>query len=230
MASITCRNGETFPNSHRHGSVAEVRQCQGAPSSWKPAPEPATASKDSFSDRDGNWVPSGRQERRDSRNVYLAPNAVPAQLAAFNRDGRVMPGTAHPDNLAKSTDPTPEITAKLASEFRARYVDPELEAKVPDGRYAITVDGVTRFFRVRKVTKGQYAGRTFVDRQAGDEEFPVRFSGERTKILIAIAKDVKASAIRYGRELGVCSQCGRTLTNPDSIEAGIGPVCLSRLG
>lgn len=31
----------------------------------------------------------------------------------------------------------------------------------------------------------------------------------------------------HGRETGICSCCGRTLTNPESIAAGIGPICAS---
>lgn len=33
----------------------------------------------------------------------------------------------------------------------------------------------------------------------------------------------------FGRETGVCAVCGRMLTNAESIEAGIGPVCLSKV-
>lgn len=33
----------------------------------------------------------------------------------------------------------------------------------------------------------------------------------------------------YGRETGSCCVCARTLTNPDSIAAGIGPICSGRL-
>jgi hypothetical protein len=32
-----------------------------------------------------------------------------------------------------------------------------------------------------------------------------------------------------GRKFGFCCICGRTLTNPESVEAGIGPVCGGRL-
>lgn len=38
-------------------------------------------------------------------------------------------------------------------------------------------------------------------------------------------EDAKAMGTRYG----VCVVCGRTLTDPDSVEAGIGPVCSARL-
>lgn len=245
MASITCRNGETFPKTHKHGSVAEVRQCQGAPADWKPAPEPATAV-------------------RDPKNVYLNPKGAPAQLADLGREV-----TAHHRgslaNLPQPEQPSENWLRKARVDAEARgdsveanrlteqlrnlkpilgtlatvkptgtsggfRVDPELEAKVPAGRYAVEDDeGLLGFYRVRKMTEGRWAGRTFLDRQASQEHFPVRFAAERARVLKAIAQDVKAAAIRYGRELGVCSQCGRSLTNPDSIAAGIGPVCLARL-
>ena len=38
--------------------------------------------------------------------------------------------------------------------------------------------------------------------------------------------DAKAMGVR----LGVCVICGRTLTDPDSVEAGIGPVCAAKVG
>lgn len=36
-------------------------------------------------------------------------------------------------------------------------------------------------------------------------------------------------AVAFGKLYGVCGVCGRTLTNEESIEAGIGPVCAGRL-
>jgi hypothetical protein len=35
-------------------------------------------------------------------------------------------------------------------------------------------------------------------------------------------------AAAYGRATGICCCCGRTLTNPESIAAGIGPICAGR--
>lgn len=35
-------------------------------------------------------------------------------------------------------------------------------------------------------------------------------------------------AAEFGKRTGTCCNCGRTLTNPDSIDAGIGPVCAQR--
>ena len=49
------------------------------------------------------------------------------------------------------------------------------------------------------------------------------------KIEAAMENPVEA-AIQYGRSTGTCSCCGRTLTDPESVAAGIGPVCASKFG
>ena len=42
--------------------------------------------------------------------------------------------------------------------------------------------------------------------------------------------DPLAGAVAYGRETGSCSCCGRELTDPVSIAAGIGPICATKFG
>jgi hypothetical protein len=55
-------------------------------------------------------------------------------------------------------------------------------------------------------------------------------ASETSASLIAIAADPRGAAIDYGRETGICACCGRTLTNKESIDLGIGPICLDRWG
>lgn len=43
-------------------------------------------------------------------------------------------------------------------------------------------------------------------------------------------EDPFKAAVEYGHMTGECSVCRRTLTNPESIKLGIGPVCRSRFG
>ena len=45
-----------------------------------------------------------------------------------------------------------------------------------------------------------------------------------------VADDPWKAAIEYGRAMGRCSMCGRTLTADKSIEDGIGPVCKKNWG
>lgn len=47
--------------------------------------------------------------------------------------------------------------------------------------------------------------------------------------LKAIEADPIGEAKRYGKETGTCCVCSRILTNPESIEEGIGPICATRM-
>lgn len=40
-----------------------------------------------------------------------------------------------------------------------------------------------------------------------------------------VAADAMSAAVEYGKQVGRCSCCGRELTDPASIAAGIGPIC-----
>jgi len=53
---------------------------------------------------------------------------------------------------------------------------------------------------------------------------------EHVAELESIGADPLAAALLHGQQTGQCSCCGRELTNPDSIERGIGPICAARWG
>ncbi len=73
---------------------------------------------------------------------------------------------------------------------------------------------------------GTYAGKIVEGRFLASREC----TEEMKARLLATAADPKAAAIAYGKEFGVCSCCNRTLTDPVSIAAGIGPICASNWG
>lgn len=101
---------------------------------------------------------------------------------------------------------------------------------VPAGRYAVeNADGDLRFYKVDRPTEGRWAGYVFVNVLASDDEYPVR-GRAKTSILTAIAADPAAASARYGREIGACGLCGRTLTDEESRARGIGPVCAKNNG
>jgi len=91
---------------------------------------------------------------------------------------------------------------------------------VEDGRYAVEKDDGTLMFY--SVKNGRY--KTFVDVWASDTRYPIRNASEAKRILEAIKADPDAGP-RFGREIGRCYVCGRTLTDELSRELGIGPVC-----
>jgi len=109
---------------------------------------------------------------------------------------------------------------------------PAPRVDVPAGRYAVTgEDGTTKFYRVDRPTEGKWKGYTFVKVQASDELHNVRSRATREAVLAKIASDgIQEAMLRYGREIGQCGHCGRTLTNEESREIGIGPKCRSKMG
>lgn len=46
-----------------------------------------------------------------------------------------------------------------------------------------------------------------------------------TYLTNATPEQAKACGVRWAKESGKCFVCGRKLTTPESIEAGIGPIC-----
>jgi len=65
------------------------------------------------------------------------------------------------------------------------------------------------------------AGKFHASRECGDE---------RRERILAAAADPHAAAIAFGKRTGTCSCCRRTLTDPNSIAAGIGPICATKHG
>lgn len=101
---------------------------------------------------------------------------------------------------------------------------------VPAGRYAVeNSDGDLRFYKVDTPTEGRWAGHVFVAVQASDDMHPVR-GRAKGAVLAKIADDPAEASARYGREIGRCGLCGRTLTDEDSRARGIGPVCADKHG
>ena len=117
-----------------------------------------------------------------------------------------------------------------AEVLREADVDAVVMVMVADGRYAITIDGKLRFFRVNTPTEGRWANMTFVNEVfGGGRREPVRNRQFRQTVLQTISADPDALA-RYGQELGECGVGGRELTDEQSRAIGIGPVCREKLG
>lgn len=109
---------------------------------------------------------------------------------------------------------------------------------VPAGRYAVTgEDGTTDFYKVDRPTDGRWKGYTFVKLLVahggfGDDldEQRVAFKATRTVLQRVLDAGIRESMERYGKAIGRCGHCGRNLTDNESIERGIGPVCAGKMG
>jgi Family of unknown function (DUF6011) len=96
---------------------------------------------------------------------------------------------------------------------------------VPEGRYAIDwgTDGAEdiKFYQIKQ-------GKLYA--QASAELWPINNLDQVNKALEVIKADPKGASILYGLKLGVCGICGRTLTNQESRDLGIGPICAKKMG
>ena len=111
---------------------------------------------------------------------------------------------------------------------------PEPDAGVSAGRYC-TINhqtGERHFYQVDRPQEGRWAGYIFLrelhtHHPNGDRS--IRDKEERLLVLDTIAEDSESLA-RYGKETGKCGVCHRTLTDPLSVEIGLGPVCREGVG
>jgi len=106
------------------------------------------------------------------------------------------------------------------------------QKQLPGGHYALLDDeGTWKFYRVSWGKEGgRWEGRAFLEVQASDDLHKVRNPHTRNSIFARIAEDPKEAALQYGHQIGRCSVCNRTLTNENSIAAGIGPKCAGDRG
>lgn len=66
-----------------------------------------------------------------------------------------------------------------------------------------------------------------------DGTFTPSFAGTQANVgdeLVALAKDPLAKVVEHGKLSGHCACCGRELTDPESVDRGVGPVCATRWG
>lgn len=136
---------------------------------------------------------------------------------------------ATPDPIAtRKLEASRAATDELPTFANAR----RLAADIPAGRYAVREPaGEIKFYQIDKPTTGRWEGYVFLKIQASDATFPIKSAARQMSVYGAILDaGVQASSELYGRTLGSCGVCGRTLTDPDSIARGIGPHCAAKMG
>ena len=74
---------------------------------------------------------------------------------------------------------------------------------------------------------GEYAGKVSPD---GEFFKSYNCSAETVALITEIGTDPLGQAVEHGRKTGNCACCGRDLTNKESVELGIGPICRDKWG
>lgn len=198
----------------------------------------------------GDREQTAREEhaKREARRIAeaSAPQASEKQVV-FIRD--LLEQTNQPAEKRQAFE-TQVAEGKMPKDRASRYIETLLERRkaqprqtsntpapqyrddVPAGRYALTgQDGTTDFYRVDRPTEGRWAGYVFCKLVLGGGNDQRLSRTHSVALLDRIAEAGPQEAmLRYGREIGECGHCGRTLTNETSRERGIGPVCARHMG
>jgi len=188
-------NRETVAN----GFGGETTRRKEAPAD-APTPKQTAFVRSLLTQREGN---EEAEKIRGALNVWHREGKLTKKVMSYSIDSLL--------KIPKNVAPTPVAVVETEGP--------------PAGRYAIeNADGELRFYQVDKPTEGRWAGRTFVKVQASDDLHPVKGQAAAA-VLAEIAKDPEGASRRYGREIGRCGVCGRTLTDEISRSEGIGPRC-----
>lgn len=127
---------------------------------------------------------------------------------------------------------TPEkFTTKTASallDLLFQQPRKDTPAEVPEGMHKVG----DRIYKVQVAVHGSGAkyAKELVQRGADafDDGFMFEYSPGAIRQLSTETLMTLEDAKKFGALYGTCCVCGRTLTNEDSIAAGIGPVCAEK--
>lgn len=104
-------------------------------------------------------------------------------------------------------------------------------------RVSLTIDGARIYpakatganpgaLYVKDTDEGTYLGKFADGRFVRSRDC----SDDRAHALVLIAINPENAAKEYGIRTGICCVCSRTLTDPESIALGIGPICAAKFG
>lgn len=104
-------------------------------------------------------------------------------------------------------------------------------ASIPEGRYALVIDGDVKFFKVDRPTQGKWAGRVFTKLITGGVGSWQEYRRKNEDILPLIEKmGARESATLFGIKARHCGRCMSPLSTKQSRAAGYGEHCAGVVG
>jgi hypothetical protein len=141
------------------------------------------------------------------------------------------------ERLIAAKETNQMIPEPVPTDKPATIIPMDMLKATKDGRYAARQDETDMydFFRVSRPKSGRFAGAIKVQTQHSDllKEMLVLWPSGRVSVynrgpernLLLAILDPRSAGIRYGRHIGKCMKCGKTLTDNRSRYYGIGPDC-----
>jgi Family of unknown function (DUF6011) len=174
------------------------------------------------------------------RACYAAPPAEVIPMATERQVGylqSLLDSRVKSDLLPDDLDPT-TLTKREASEAIDILLKQAYKPKrgwipddLPDGRYAILHPETQQPYFYRVAT-GKESGKRRCQRMVGapgDFRYLSIRESEIKAVMDMIKQDPATHSQMFGILVGACGVCGSPLTDPDSIERGIGPICARKM-
>lgn len=232
MAGILCRaNGVP----HRHDTAEHVRACHGAAAGI--ATPPTTPPVRPNDGHPGRRVVRTQDDPTEKQIDFIRSLGGDAHRA---RHMTRLGASQYIQQLkaAKENRPVTDVPAARPAPRPTTIVPIDLLKAVRDGRYAFRPDANTKwsFVRISRPKNGRMKDCIKIQTQHGDDltdRMTVYPSGHVwlpaphmiESVLLGIIVDQTQCAIDYGREIGRCCRCGKSLTDERSRHYGIGPEC-----
>jgi len=142
-----------------------------------------------------------------------------------DRDGSVQLGFESPAHVR------PAIKRRDADRSAMLKIKRELSLQIPEGYYAVPrEDGKLAFYEVDKPTEGKWAGYTFIKVQASEDFHRLPGIAAEIGVMRKIARDPQEAMLTYGKKIGRCGHCHKTLTKDSSRARGMGDTCAKNMG
>lgn len=151
--------------------------------------------------------------------------ATHATVQEVRNCAELHPETVTADGPAFAVEQQRKTSQQVADEINASFADTPFKPReeIREGFY--TMDGDVLKI-VLSQTGNLYANKMVI---VDDDVSWVFMKGIMRRVERSAKRLTAEEAGKYGKLHGICIICGRTLTNEDSIERGIGPVCAEGL-
>ena len=187
-----------------------------------------------------DWIDSAIDYMKENIDNETANDFIQAMFKAYTSYGHLTKGQLRgllncirAEVLAADKNAGAVITQITTGE------EPLDLRSIPSGRYAVPHEDTTAFYIIDNIQddKSKWNNWIFVNILASDTKIKCgsqrpgqTYQGKHENLLRKILKNPYEAAVLFGKLIGKCSICGRTLTDPESIELGIGPICLQNTG